>query len=76
MTRSLGSASSIPREGTPQTPAKEAARGGEAEPNDWSDMWITLADRMAIIAHLRSEREAWDEHVSLIFDQHDQARLA
>ncbi len=34
MTRPLGSASSIPREGTPQTPMKEAARGGEAEPND------------------------------------------
>ncbi len=34
MTRSLGSGSSIPREGTAQTPMKEAARGGEAEPND------------------------------------------
>ena len=34
MNRSLGSGSSIPREGTPQTPTMEAARGGEPEPSD------------------------------------------
>ncbi len=43
MTRPLGSASSIPREGTPQTPMMEAARGGEAEPSEFGPSNVQLA---------------------------------
>ncbi len=49
----------------------EAARGGEPEPNDWYAAWLALADRLvewraAVVA----------ENAKLIFDKHDQARLA
>ena len=46
MTRSLGSlssGSSIPREGTPQTPTMEAARGGEPEPSEFGPSNVQLA---------------------------------
>ncbi len=46
MTRPLGSGSSIPREGTPQTPMMEAARGGEAEPSAaWVDRFWQKVNR-------------------------------
>ena len=71
MTRSLGSASSIPREGTPQTPAKEAARGGEAEPNDWTAIFMALADRL-----VEWHEAVLAENATIVFDSDDQARLA
>lgn len=40
MTESLGTASSIPREG--QTPLRGSARGGEAVPSDWR-YWFARA---------------------------------
>ena len=48
--KSLSSGSSIPREGTPQTPTMEAARGGEPEPNDWKPSNVQLALAHAHVA--------------------------
>ncbi len=70
MTRSLGAVSPNPSEDAAR-PHEEAARDGETAPSDWLAMWITLANR---IVEWHQACEA--EDASLIFDNHDQARLA
>ena len=75
MTRSLGTASSNPRQTThakPQTPPRD----GEAAPSDWTEVWLALANRISELARLRAEREAWTEPVRFVYDSHDQATLA
>ncbi len=73
MNRSLGTASSNPHPPTVGPPEHVALRDGEAAPND---LWITLAERQHTILRLRAERDARDEDITLLFDSHDQARLA
>ena len=73
MTRSLGTAPSNPRLGTDtplNTHGDEAGDGGAA-PNDWLSIWVTLANR---IVEWNQAVEA--EEDILVFDSHDQARLA
>lgn len=68
MTRSLGTASSNPQ---PMTPEYVALRDGEAAPNDWLTIFLTLADRL-----VDWEEACKAEEATLVFDSHDQAKLA
>ncbi len=74
--RSLGSASSIPCSLGDVRPQMDDTRGGEAEPNDWKNVWLALSGRLETIARLRAERDAHNDGTQLIFDSHDQARVA
>ncbi len=76
MTRSLGTASSNQHRDNAvlRPPCRESSQrmlDGEAAPSDWCEAWLALADRLASWADAIEVEE-----YKLVFDSHDQARLA